>query len=591
MQEELRTKLILFFIIFLNLFLNIYGNEWGLPSRWHSDEIVANVLHMAEGKTLVDPIGEFLRPTGYHLFLLASFIPVYLYLKLINYPIESLKDAASVSWVYMARFFPDFATGIYIYARTLSAILGALTVYLIYLVGKEIYDEKTGLFSAAFLSVCMGFIGVNHFAKYIALLNLLIVVVILLCLKTLRKESFKNSQRFLFFGFLIAGLASSVHINAPLLLLPLFLVFSFIAINIFNKFRKFILLPISCISLYVAGIILGTPTLLTNFMDYFSRFGLIYKFPLIGKPIAEKMPLFVGPINYLFEILSIYGIPLFVLILAGIIRALFSWKKISKKEFIIFSFVFIYYFMMTVLFEDKYPQTKHIIAIVPLLAIFAGRTMADIFMNKRISKISKYVFFALVFLYSFVYAFESDLYFKKGDVRYESTQWIIKNIPKGAKIEVFDQLNYVASTDIMGDYEIIYLGRSSVSFQGKHFFKWNTVENRKGYLKYINMHDSLSDYIIIDTPSGDLDELRFPNSGDSHLPGLNEYMRTLVQGKKNFRVVKIIRPKNRKIKSTKIKGLVYQENLWWNPIPSYRDTANTICIFKRINDVVKGKSK
>lgn len=580
-SNNIIRKIVLIIFIIINLFLSVYGNKWGLPSRWHSDEKVADVLHMADEKKLTDPIGAFLLPTGYHIFLLTFFIPAYGYLKLINYPIADLKEAASISWFHMAKQFPDFAVGIYIYARTLSAILGALTVYLIYLLGKETYDEKTGLFSAASLSVCMGFIGVNHFAKYQSLVNLLIVLTVLFCLKALRGETTKSSHRYLLFGFFFAGFASSVHINAPFLLLPLFLTFIFIISDSVNKIKRFILQFISYIFLYIAGIVLGTPSLLSDFSSYFLKLGHKYNASIINKPATETTPFFVGPINYFFEILSIYGIPLFMLIAFGIFSRLFYWKKISKKEIVIFSFIFGYYFIMTILHVDKYPQTKHIIAIIPFLAIFAGKLMSEVFINRNFSRIGKCLFFSLIFLYSFAYSFKADLYFIKGDTRYESTQWIIKNIPKGSKIEVLDQLNYVASDDIMNDYEIIYFGRSSKDFKGKYFFKWNTVEDREEYLKYINKYDSRSDCILIDMPSDNLE--KYLNPQGSHIPGRTEYIDSLFKNRKNFKVVKIIKPTNKMIESEKIKGLLYLQNFWWNPIPSFKDTAITIYIFKRIS--------
>lgn len=582
MQKELKAKLILFLVISLNIFLNVYGNNWGLPTRWHADEKVTNVLHMANEKTLIDPIGEYLHPTGYLLFLLVFFIPAYGYLKLINYPIENLREVASISWIHMAKLFPDFATGIYIYARTLSAFLGALTVYFIYLLGKELYDENAGLFSAASLSVCMGSVGVNHFAKYSSLVNLLVVLTILLCLRAIKIDSIKSSKVNLFFGFLSGGFAASVHVNAILLLVPLSLTFIYLKSSLFKVDKRPVLLFTGFIFVYLLGIIIGTPTFLTNFADYFSRFKDLYWSSSINKTATERMPVFVGPLNYFFEILSIYGIPLFVLGMIGMTRLLLFWNKISRKEIIVFSFVCLYYLIIAVFLEDRYPHTKHIIAIVALLATFCGKIMADIFIAKRISKFSKYLFFSLVFLYSFAYALKADIYFINGDTRYKSTQWIIENVPKGSRVEVFDQLNYVASTDIMYDYEIIYLGRSSKDFHGERFFKWDTVKNREEHLKRINRYDSTADYIILDLD--DINALYSLNFME-HIPGIAEYLKSLFEGKKSFRIVKVFKPTNQMVKSKNIKGLVYHRNLWWEPVPSYSETAITIYIFKRIADI------
>lgn len=573
MFEDKVIKKILFAFIGLNLFLNIYGNNWGLPSRWHSDEKVSNVLHMANNKTLVDPGGAFFHPTGYHLTLMLSFVPVYGYLKIINYPLTELKKAALVSWDYMAGVFPGFSTGIYIYARIISAIFGALTVYCIFLLGKELYNKKNGIISAGFLSVCMGFIGVNHFAKYISLVNLSIAAAILLCVKALNTQDFKKKTKYLSFAFFVSGFACSVHINAPLLLLPVFFTFIFLYIKdrLLMRYIKFF---IWCIVLFVLGLLLGTPSILTNFWNYMSGFGLF----LGGQSSPGEISIMIGALNFIFETMSVYGVPLFLMVCMGIIRLIFSWKKITVKEVVVFSFISAYFLIMGVFGEDKYPQTKHVIAIVPLALVFAAKFISDIVGSKRIPSIMGYLLFFIIFTYSLCYSFKADLVFKHGDTRYKSTQWIVNNIPKGVRIEVFDQLNEVASGEIIKDYEIIYLGRSSKYFKGNHFFRWIEVDGRAEYLQHINQNDSGSDYMLFSC--NDVGSL-LSVKGESHIPGLNRYLRDLFSDKKRFRIVKIFKPTNMKIKTSN--GLFYFTNFLWDPIPCYRATANTIYIFKRVS--------
>lgn len=566
-------KGMLFIFIALSLFLSIYGNDWGLPSRWHSDEKLANVLQMVDKKSMVDPGGAFMHPTGYHLTLLFSLAPVYGYLKLINYPLAELKEAASVSWDYMAQVFPDFAKLIYIYARSISAIFGALTVYCIFMLGRQMYDEKTGLFSAGFLSVSMGFISVNHFAKYISLVNLLISLTLLLCVKALNNDGdSKRGRKYLAFAFFVAGFAFSVHINAPLLLLPIFLTFVFLY-NDDRLLRKQGLFFIYFIFLFFFGLLAGAPSILTNLKDYAAGFR-----SFLGDQTAkEAMPFMAGPVNFVFEIISVYGIPVFLMVCFGIARLILCWKKITKPEVVVLTFIFAYFLIMGVFGEDKYPQTKHVIAIVPLAVVFAGKVISDMLTAGRISRLAGYLIFIAIFIYSFFYSFKADSVFKNGDTRHKSTQWIIHNIPKGAKIEVFDQLSDLASPQIINDYEIIYLGRSSKNFKGKHFFRWLEVLGRDEYLRYINQNDSGADYILV--ACNDIGRL-LSAGGKSHLPGLNEYLRNLFLGRNNFRIAGVFKPSNVQIKENN--GILHFKNLWWDPIPCYRDTSNTLYVFQRV---------
>lgn len=591
----LERKGLILLIIAVNFFLNFYGNTWGLPYRWHTDEVVANVLHMAAEKSMVDPIGEFLHFTGYQLFLLVLLVPFFVFLKLTQYPLEELRQAANISWFHMANYFPEFASSIYIYARGLSAILGGFTIYIIYLLGKQLYSEKAGLFSAAFLSVSMGFVGVNHFAKYISLVNMLIALTLLLCVLVLGANDFKSSKRLFYLASFVGGLAFSVHFNALILSFPLFLTFILTFIRRERKpekiggyFYENVLKNLAIITLisgsfYVLGIITGMPSLITHFADYFSAFASIFggNFSPEDMSSGKWYLVLIGPLNYLIEMAGIYGILIFMLIISGMIKKLFLWRDLSQQEILIFSFVFLYFFVITVLFEDKYPQTKHIIAIIPLLTIFAGKLMADIFQSKKTPAYFKYIFFLTIFFYSFAYSFQGNMVFKKTDTRYVSTRWIYDHVEKGSKIEVFDQLNYVASLGIMNDYNIIYLGRDSKSFKGKHFFKWNKVKEREKHFKFINQFDSRADYIIVDL--NDINKI-YSKNYMIHIPGLAQYTRDLFEGKKNFKITCVIKPNNQKIDSPKIEGLVYPEDIFWDPIPSYRVTANTIYIFKKTKE-------
>ncbi|MDP1853067.1 MAG: glycosyltransferase family 39 protein [Candidatus Omnitrophota bacterium] len=570
-----KINFLVFAAVVINLVLNIYGNTWGLPFRWHADESVVNTLHMAGQKTLIDPIGEFLKPTGYNIFLLITFIPAYVFLKIVNYPLGELGQAALVSWNNVAIKFPDFAGGIYLYARVVSAVLGALCVYLIYLLGREMYEEKAGVFSAVFLAISMGFIAVNHFAQYVSLLNLLIILVLLLCVKAQKSDSAADMRKLLFSAFLFSGFAASVHINAPLLLLPLSLTFIYSFNKLANKFSLKVLILFGCGLAYITGILLGTPSLLTNLKDYLS--GTAYGGIVSANTIFGSAPIFIGPVNYFFEVLSIFGLPIFCLVCLGLARWIFSPADISRPQITVCSFILSYYFIMTVLNQDKYPQDKYIIAIIPLLAIFAGKFASDLIKARAFPRAAKFLFFSLIITYSIFYSIKADRYFLSGDTRYASTKWVYQNVPSGAKLEVFDQLDYVLSSSLIKEYEIIYLGRSSKKFYGKNFFKWNKVAGREDYMKMISENDSSSDYIIID-----LNDVKGFLASDSvsHIAWLNEYVRALFRNQKNYRLVKKFEPQNKKIENNY--GLVYFKNMLWDPIPCYRTTANTIYIFKKI---------
>lgn len=558
----MKIKLILLLLIIVTLFLSIYGNNWGLPSRWYADEKVSNVLHMIAKKTFVDVYDFYYHPTGYQMLLGIFLVPFLVYLKLSGYPLDALKEAASVSWIHMARLFPDFAVNIYIYSRILSAILGVITVYMVFLMGKRLYNEKTGLISAALLSVTMGFAAVNHFAKHISLINLLIVVSLFFAIR----------GRLLWAAFFV-GFSCSVQLNGFLLTLPLLTAF----IYNYKGFGQFLKVSIAGSVFYIIGFIIGTPSVLYSLPQYLKTFnGLFLTNATAGA--ESRAPFFVGPANYLFELLSIYGVFIFFFIICGIIYALINWRNTTKGEVIIDTFVIAYLLIMTVLFTDKYPQTKHIIAIVPLLVLFGGRAISIFLENRKISVFLKYLIVAFVFLYSFVYIIKADMVFAKDDTRYASTEWIRKNVPKGSTIEVFNQIHFVFEECILDNYEIIYMGHSSKEYNQAKIPRWVDVSDRDEYVKHLNKDDSLADYIAINI--NHMDKL-YAGKFLSYIPGLDSYVKDLFEGKRNFKLVKVFRPKNKKVMHKNLGNIIIFEDIFWNPIPDYESVSPTIYIFKK----------
>lgn len=579
------TNRIILIFVFLNLVLNIYGNNWGLPSRWHSDEKVANSLHMLHEKSLVDKRGYFYQPTGYQIILAIWLVPYLALLKLSGFSFDELGETASVSWSYMAQRFPDFATTIYIYSRGLSAILGALTVYLIFLLTSRIYDRKSGFFSAAFLSVCMVFVGINHFAKYSSALNFLMTLALLLSIFALEKNVISEAKKLFYLSVFFLGIAASVKFSAIFLLLPLSLVYCFKFIDyergkkINNSIKSLFLAAFNSAIIFVFGFILLTPSILFHFKDYFAKetLGSIISGTFIE---STSYPFYSGAINNLVELAVEIGIPIFILILIGmigLIRRLFS-GGISKGEIVILSFVIPYWIIMTVLSKDIYPQAKIIILVVPLLTVFAGKAMSDIFDFKKLNYAFKLLIFLLIFSYSLAYTYSADLVFLKGDTRYASTKWIKENIPVGSKIEIFSQLHLVCEDKILNDYEIIFLGQSSKKFKGGTLPRWINIEGREKYIEQLNKNGSTADYIIVN-----LNYLEKLYSEDflGYLPGLASYVKEVFKGKRNFVLVKTFAPKNRKIVFNKTANLISPENIFWEPIPDYESVSPTIYIFKK----------
>jgi len=135
---------ILFLIILLTFFLRIYGINFGLPYLYNPDEptFVSRAMHFGTGDLNPHWFGHPGSTLMYILFLLYG---VYFVL---GHLLGIFPD-----WQSFETLFQTDPTTFYLIGRTTTVLFGTLTVFLVYLIAKKIYNKKVGLVAALFLSV------------------------------------------------------------------------------------------------------------------------------------------------------------------------------------------------------------------------------------------------------------------------------------------------------------------------------------------------------------------------------------------------------------------------------------------------------
>lgn len=569
-------KIFLVFILLITLFLNIYGINWGLPSRWNVDEPVTDVLRMIGERSLYNK-NDFEHPTFYYFALAFSLAPYFLYLKISGFPIEGLKSAASTSWFEVVKQFPDFAANIFLISRFVSVILGVLCVYLVYKIGKLLFDRKAGLFSALVLALCMGFSANTHFAKSVMLVIFLELIVIYFCLKALKGEI-----KYIYPASFFAGLAFSTKYCGFLAILAVMatciLLFKKEIIEkkiliLIKKFFSYIKFYISAILIFL-GIFVGWPSILFIPQRYFEKTSTYTGF-------YENASLFqllghwpVGIINYIIEIIYIYGIPLSILIIGGIALIIKKKKGIEGLGLINF-LIFVYLFLVAGYSRAYHPYTKYVIDIIPYFALFAGFFAARFLRNFKTNKIKKYIVLLAIFSYSFLYVLSADNVFLKYDTRYKSTEWLNENVKSGAKIEILNFPDWLFDTRLISKYSFSYFGINLAKERGNIDDNEKNFEN---YKKSLALNGPASRYLMF----------CFENFSDWENYGdlikdekLRLFFDNLTKGIYPYKLVRVFKYKNGKIRSGIFKGLSYPENILWHPKPS-EYTAPTIFLFERI---------
>jgi hypothetical protein len=176
LPHKRRESVILLLVLLLAAFLRLYNISWDRGYLFHPDE--RQVLVVADALSVPWPpdLGILLTPESplNPGFFAYGSLPIYL-LKLIS----SLAG----------RFVPDLGTleSSYKVGRVLSALFDLGTVYLVYCLGRRLYDATTGLLGAAFVALTVLHVQLSHFYAVDTPLTFLVVLVILLAVRLLQK--------------------------------------------------------------------------------------------------------------------------------------------------------------------------------------------------------------------------------------------------------------------------------------------------------------------------------------------------------------------------------------------------------------------
>lgn len=170
------TQVILGLILLGALCLRLYDVSWDRGYLFHPDErqilIVVDSLSFPwppDWSVLLTPES----PWNPRFFAYGS-LPIYL-----------LRVCASLA----GKLNPEFATlgASYVVGRVLSALHDVGTVYLVYCLGRELYDDRTGLLAAGLLSLTVLHIQLSHYYAVDTLLAFFVVLTVLLAVDVMRR--------------------------------------------------------------------------------------------------------------------------------------------------------------------------------------------------------------------------------------------------------------------------------------------------------------------------------------------------------------------------------------------------------------------
>jgi|APSaa5957512622_1039677.scaffolds.fasta_scaffold14486_2 hypothetical protein len=396
-------------ILGAGLALRLWGISFGLPNlHCRPDESTLVNKALAIGSGDLNP--HFFNYPSFHFYVLAC---IYGFFFLCGWASGAFTGIAD----FQHLFFTDPSV-FYIIGRIFSALLGSGSVGVIYLIGRRLENERTGLLAAFFLSLAFLHVRDSHFltvdipATFYMLLG---------CLFALRHLAKPASVDWLW-SAVCCGLAASTKYN-----LGLFGIVPLVAVWTSSRFRE--------ISVSWAKLLGVVGAMLLVFVTV-SPF-VVLDFPSFWRDLSyERLHFSAGHggfelqagrgwLHHLqFTLRHGLGWPLLVVALLGVGRML--WRR-RPEELVLLSGMLVYY---VVAGSGRTVFMRYMLPVVPLLCVAAG-TVCQATVRRRGGA---FLLAAALIVPSAHAAWQHDRILTRPDTRLLAAQWIEEEIPDGASI-------------------------------------------------------------------------------------------------------------------------------------------------------------
>lgn len=431
----MKEKLTLFFIFLLAANMRFYGINWDSGHQLHPDE---RAIVMAVDKLeFPKSIPEFFSPASSwnpHFFAYGSF-PMYL--------LRATGNAMSVFDPSLGQYGSINQLG-----RAISALFDIATIFLLYLIGKKLFNVKIGLLASFFYTISVLPIQLSHFYAVDTILTAFVLATLYCLILFYEKPSARTSALVgLFFGMSLA-----TKVSAIVLIVSIGLALSVDFILIFlktpHKPKHYLPhLPKSITHLLRYGLTIGI-TAITTFLLFepyalidFSNFWAqtLQQSELTKNPFYFPYTLqFVGKIPYIYEFKNIFlwglGPVLATLSFAGLLYFVYLLFRKRKnpdfaKELIVFVFFFAYVFVVG---RFAVGFMRYMLPVYPLFALFAAILFYQLLqiLNKKI-KNKKLLYFSLLIshLSFLIWPLSFIQIYSKPNTRLTASNWIYSLVP------------------------------------------------------------------------------------------------------------------------------------------------------------------
>jgi len=425
---KLQNKFLLLIII-CGLLLRLIGSTYALPYFYGGDEErkVKTALKMEHESFEHD----FRHPSFLYNSLYALF-------KLV----KPFRPNLEKSLPFGDIFITEFVFFLWI-ARCWMAILGTMTIYLVYLLGKKMKDDITALFAALFFAITPLMVVSAHYTKEDTPLVFGVSLALIALVNLSERKKIKD--------YIYAGLASGVAFGIKFQGLSLFLlvvIVHFLPESLprirergflkerlsWVQLRKLGISFISCLTAFL----LTSPVLLFNFRKLID--GIKFQINYIATGHHDQIA--ISALDYFFSFYLIKSIIPGLTLLVFVFSVAGAWllyKEEKRKTLILLLWCVGYYLLAELSLAKPYPfYSRYILPAIPVLCLFAGFSAA-----KTVSLIRNspkrwhgwMLGLCLFLLISYPLSLSIRYVFSMNpDTRLVAREWVIRHIPENATL-------------------------------------------------------------------------------------------------------------------------------------------------------------
>ncbi|MFT5368102.1 MAG: tetratricopeptide (TPR) repeat protein [Candidatus Latescibacterota bacterium] len=334
-------------------------------------------------------------------------------------------------------------------ARSISALLGTLTVFLVFLIGRKIGNTSTGLLSALFLSFCTGHIQQSHYYTVDISLTFWATLALYIAIHL------PASQTRLYIAFGIAiGLATGTRLVGVWMGIP------FLMAHLLNKSqankeaeapKKFTFAFLHfrspeiwkrigiAVAIGVTILLICEPFLILDPALFFSDNDARRLIPSMQIARGERVHIWTlydfSTTPYLFYFSHLLrdalGYPLELAALAGIVLVIHQRSIIGL---ILLSWLIPYFLLVGGLHTKPIRYTTPMLPTLCILGAYTSLFIGQWFQKHLTFKFAISLPSILIAIPTIVYALTFTSIYDKEDSRIVATQWISQNIPKNASV-------------------------------------------------------------------------------------------------------------------------------------------------------------